>query len=84
MANYQKKDVVVGQRQVVRELKQLNIAQIILASDADTAYKNNILGYARQYNVPVVSGVTSVELAERYGIEVKSAVVGVLKQPLAD
>lgn len=84
MATYKNKDVVVGQRQVVRELKQLNVRKIILATDADVTYKKNILEYAATYNVPVESSATSIELAERYGIEVKSAVVGILKMPLAD
>ena len=70
---------VVGLRQVLRELKNDNVESIILATDADKKYKNTILSSAKIANVPVTIGSTSEKIAQKYGIEVKSAVVGFLK-----
>ena len=77
-ANMQLK-AVVGMRQVLRELKSGNVQSIILATDADKKYKNTILTSAKVAGVPVTVGSTSEKIAQTYGIEVKSAVVGFLK-----
>ena len=74
---------VVGLRQVLREMKSGNLDSIILATDADKKYKNTILSSAKVARVPVTVGSTSEKIAQKYGIEVKSAVVGFLK-PTAD
>ena len=70
---------VVGLRQVLREMKSGNLDSIILATDADKKYKNTILSSAKVARVPVTVGSTSEKIAQKYGIEVKSAVVGFLK-----
>jgi len=70
---------VVGLRQVLREMKSGNIESIVLATDADKKYKNTILSSAKLARVPVTIGSTSEKIAQKYGIEVKSAVVGFLK-----
>ena len=72
-------EAVVGLRQVLRELKNGNIQSIVLATDADKKYKNTILSSAKIANVPVTIASTSEKIAQKYGIEVKSAVVGFLK-----
>ena len=74
---------VVGLRQVLREMKSGNLDSIILATDADKKYNNTILSSAKVARVPVTVGSTSEKIAQKYGIEVKSAVVGFLK-PTAD
>ena len=70
---------VVGLRQVLREMKAGNLDSIVLATDADKKYKNTILSSAKIARVPVTVGSTSEKIAQKYGIEVKSAVVGFLK-----
>ncbi len=70
---------VVGMRQVLREMKAGNLDSIVLATDADKKYKNTILSSAKIARVPVTVGSTSEKIAQKYGIEVKSAVVGFLK-----
>ena len=77
-ANMQLK-AVVGMRQVLREMKAGNLDSIVLATDADKKYKNTILSSAKIARVPVTVGSTSEKIAQKYGIEVKSAVVGFLK-----
>ena len=68
---------------MLRELKNGNVESIVLATDADKKYKNTILTSAKIANVPVTIASTSEKIAQKYGIEVKSAVVGFLK-PTAD
>ena len=75
---------VVGLRQVLREMKSGNVESIILATDADKKYKNTILSSAKVARVPVTIGSTSEKIAQKYGIEVKSAVVGFLKPTAND
>ena len=75
---------VVGLRQVLREMKSGNLDSIILATDADKKYKNTILSSAKVARVPVTIGSTSEKIAQKYGIEVKSAVVGFIKSTAKD
>ena len=77
-------EAVVGLRQVLREMKNGNLESIVLATDADKKYKNTILSSAKIARVPVTIGSTSEKIAQKYGIEVKSAVVGFLKQTAND
>lgn len=72
-------EAVVGLRQVLREMKSGNLESIVLATDADKKYKNTILSSAKVARVPVTIGSTSEKIAQQYGIEVKSAVVGFIK-----
>lgn len=84
MGNRVNIDVVVGQRQVMRQLKQQNISKILLACDAEESYKQSIIDSAKAHNVPISIVGTSHDIATTYEIEVKSAVVGVLKSPLSE
>lgn len=74
---------VVGLKQVVRELKNNNVSKIILAEDADDDYKSTIHAAVNNSGVELISTSTRNEIAERYGIEVPSAVVGTLIAPIS-
>lgn len=70
--------VVVGKRQILRELKNNNIAEIRIACDAETKYIGELIAVAKQHNVRYVIASTMDEIAAQYGIEVPSGAVGVL------
>ena len=72
-------NVVIGRRQILRELKKNNIAEITIATDAETQYIASLIEVAKSYGVPYkISGAMS-EISAEYGIDVPSGAVGVLK-----
>lgn len=82
MANNVNVGVVVGQRQVLRQLKQHNISKVLLASDADSRYKQTMLKEIQICNVEVDDSFTAQQLADKFGVDVPSAVVGILIRPI--
>ena len=79
MSNENFSPSVVGLRQVLKALKNGSLAMVLLATDADEHYKQTVLAAAKEANVKVVSHQTSDAIAKLYGVEVKSAVAGILK-----
>ncbi len=71
--------VVIGKRQILREIKENNIAEIIIASDAETQYIQSLIIVAKQNNVNYSVKGTMMEISQTYGIDVPSGSVGVLK-----
>ncbi len=72
-------NVVIGKKQILRELKANNIAQIQIATDADTEYVNSIIAEAQKYKVKYFSHSTMNQIAQEYSIDVPCGAVGVLK-----
>lgn len=72
-------NVVIGRRQILRELKKNNVASIQIASDAEAQYITGLIDVAKENNIPYVIGGTMNEISAQYGIEVPSGAVGVLK-----
>ncbi len=72
-------DVVVGKRQILRELKRGNVAEIRIAADAETEYITELIETAKKNGVSYRICSTMNKLAAEYGIEVPSGAVGVLK-----
>ena len=72
-------NVVIGRRQILRELKKNNIAEIIIAVDAEASYIAGLIEVAKQSDVPYKLHGTMYEISARYDIEVPSGAVGVLK-----
>ena len=72
-------NVVIGRRQILRELKKDNIAEITIAADAETQYIKSLIKVAKQHGVPYKLRGTMGEISSEYGIEVPSGAVGVLK-----
>ena len=71
--------VVIGRRQILREIKKNNIAEIVIATDAEANYIAGLIEVAKQAAVPYVLRGTMNEISAQYGIEVPSGAVGVLK-----
>ena len=72
-------NVVVGKRQILRELKNGNIMEIRIAADAETAYIKALIETAKNYGIGYRICSTMSQIAAEYGIEVPSGAVGVLK-----
>ena len=72
-------NVVIGRRQILRELKKDNIVQIQIATDAETQYITSLIEVAKEYGVPYKLCGTMGDISAKYGIQVPSGAVGVLK-----
>ncbi|MCH5153273.1 MAG: hypothetical protein J1F68_04885 [Clostridiales bacterium] len=72
-------NVVIGRRQILRELKKDNIVQIQIATDAETQYITSLIEVAKEYGVPYKLSGTMGDISAKYGIQVPSGAVGVLK-----
>ena len=72
-------NVVIGKRQILRELKKNNIAEITIATDAETHYIASWIDVAKEHGVPYRLSGTMNEMSAEYGIQVPSGAVGVLK-----
>ncbi len=72
-------NVVIGKRQILRELKKGNIAEIQIAVDAETEYITFLIDCAKAHGVSYRLHSTMDQIALQHGIEVPSGAVGVLK-----
>lgn len=72
-------NVVVGKRQILREIKQGNIVEIRIAADAETQYITELIETAKNNGVSYRICSTMSQIAADYGIEVPSGAIGVLK-----
>ena len=72
-------NVVIGKRQILRELKKNNVAEITIAVDAETQYIASLIEVAKLHGVPYRLSGTMNEISADFGIQVPSGAVGVLK-----
>ena len=72
-------NVVIGKRQILRELKKNNVAEITIATDAETQYISSLIDVAKEHGVPYKLSGTMNDISAEYGIQVPSGAVGVLK-----
>ena len=75
-------NVVIGRRQILRELKKNNIAEITIATDAETQYIASLIQVAKEHGVPYTLAGTMCDISAQYGIQVPSGAVGVLRANL--
>ena len=71
--------VVIGRRQILRELKKNNVREIIIATDAEASYIASLIEVAKNAGVAYKLRGTMNEISAHYDIEVPSGAVGVLK-----
>lgn len=69
---------VVGTKQVLRGVAEGTIRCVIVASDADSAVKDTVIGAAEKKGVPVRMFHSMEEMGKLSGLEVAAACVGVL------
>ncbi len=72
--------VVVGKKQILRELKNHNIAEIRIAEDVDAEYADCIKAEARRADVPYAIRGTMRQLADEYGVDVPTGAVGTVRR----
>ena len=72
-------NVVIGRRQILRELKKNNVAEITIATDAEKQYITSLIEVAKEHGVPYKLNGTRDDISAEYGIAVPSGAVGVLK-----
>ena len=71
--------VVIGRRQILRELKKNNVAEIVIATDAEAQYISSLIEVAKQCGVAYKLNGTMSEISAQYHIDVPSGAVGILK-----
>ena len=71
--------VVIGRRQILRELKKNNVREIIIATDCEASYIASLIDVAQQNGVAYKLHGTMSEISATYHIDVPSGAVGVLK-----
>ena len=70
---------MIGKRQILRELKKDNVAEITIAHDAETQYIASLIEVAKAHGVPYKIRGSMNEISAEHGIQVPSGAVGVLK-----
>ena len=71
--------VVIGRRQILREAKKGNVAEIRIATNAEQQYIHSLMDIAKQYEIKYFISGTMEEFSAYYGIDVPSGSIGVLK-----
>ena len=71
--------VVIGRRQILRELKKNNVREIVIATDAEASYIASLIEVAKQVGVAYKLHGTMSEISAHYDIDVPSGAVGILK-----
>lgn len=74
--------VVVGKRQILRQIKDKNIQQILIASNADIQYITGLMDVAKANGIKYTIGSSMEELSKVYGIDVPTGAVGILINPI--
>lgn len=72
-------NVVIGKRQILRELKNGNIALVVIASDAEEHYISSLTCAANENGVEYSIQGSMDEIAHMYGIKVPTGAIGKLK-----
>ena len=75
--------VVIGKRQIVRELKNDNIAEIKIAANAEQAYIHSLIEIAKQNEVKYSICGSMEEFASHFWYRRSVGAIGILKESLA-
>ena len=78
MAN-DKLNVVIGKRQILREIKKNNIVEIKIAADAEQEYIHYMIELAKQHGVKYLICGSRDAFSAEYGIDVPTGAIGLLK-----
>lgn len=74
-----KLNVVIGKRQILREIKKGNIVEIKIAADAEQDYILSMIEIAKQYEVKYLICGSREEFSAKYLIDVPTGAIGLLK-----
>jgi large subunit ribosomal protein L7A len=70
---------VIGTKQTVKALKEGNVRELIVASDADPKVTVKVVNEALDINVPIQYVDSMVKLGKACGIEVGASTVAIIR-----
>ncbi|MEH7083364.1 50S ribosomal protein L7ae-like protein [Neobacillus drentensis] len=70
---------VIGTKQAVKALKEGNVRELIIASDADPKLTSKVVGEALEINVPILYVDSMKKLGKACGIEVGASTVAIIR-----
>lgn len=73
----QAREVVIGSKQTLKALKEMEVTEVIIADDADRRVTNKIVLAAKENNIPIVRVDSMKKLGKACGIEVGAATVAI-------
>jgi large subunit ribosomal protein L7A len=74
----QAKRFVIGTKQTVKALKEGNVRELIVASDADQKVTAKVVNVALDINIPIRYVDSMVKLGKACGIEVGASTVAII------
>ena len=69
---------VIGTKQTVKALKEGNVRELIIASDADSKLTSKVVEEALEINVPILYVDSMKKLGKACGIEVGASTVAII------
>ncbi|WP_144555570.1 50S ribosomal protein L7ae-like protein [Bacillus sp. X1(2014)] len=69
---------VIGTKQTVKALKEGNVRELIIASDADLKLTSKVVEEALEINVPILYVDSMKKLGKACGIEVGASTVAII------
>ena len=75
----QAKRFVIGTKQTVKALKEGNVRELIVASDADPKLTAKVVNEALDINVPIQYVDSMLKLGRACGIEVGASTVAIIR-----
>ncbi|RBW67749.1 50S ribosomal protein L7ae-like protein [Bacillus taeanensis] len=73
----QAKDFIVGTKQTLKALQNNEVAEIVIASDADQRITNKVITLAKEQQIPISIVDSMKKLGKACGIEVGAAAVAI-------
>jgi large subunit ribosomal protein L7A len=73
----QAKDFIVGTKQTLKALQNNEVAEIVIASDADQRITNKVIALAKEQQIPISIVDSMKKLGKACGIEVGAAAVAI-------
>jgi large subunit ribosomal protein L7A len=70
-------DFIVGTKQTLKALQNNEVAEIVIASDADQRITNKVIALAKEQQIPISIVDSMKKLGKACGIEVGAAAVAI-------
>lgn len=80
MKAFNKAEITVGMRSVLKKIQSAQIKNVIIAEDTDTFIRNKVINACTLYGVPYQMQYTKSELGILTGKQVPTAIVGELSK----
>ncbi|MBV7508803.1 50S ribosomal protein L7ae-like protein [Bacillus sp. sid0103] len=70
---------VIGTKQAVKALKEGNVRELVIASDADPKLTAKVVNVALEINIPILYVDSMKKLGKACGIEVGASTVAIIR-----